>query len=181
MQEVEKYKIIYADTQKYGPYGHKSHGDKYFEEIMKYNSVLDVGCGHNELMIRCRSEGKHKDAFMGIDIACESADVVADIQTASLGVIPFALVTAFDVLEHLPTSEIDQALEKMSQAGKEFMFTISFRDDLYRVEGEMTHLTIKSWAWWRERIMKYAKTCDVSVETVDGIDIDGYFRGVWRV
>ena len=177
MREVEKYEIIYSDPQKYGPYGHKSHGDQYFDEIMKYDSVLDVGCGHNELMNKCRLV-KPDGFFAGMDIACESADVVGDFMTIGTGRVQ--LVTAFDVLEHIPTGNVDHILRKMSHMSDDFMFTISFRDDLYRVNGEMTHLTIKSWPWWRNKILEYAKTCEVVANTVDGIEIDGYFRGVWR-
>lgn len=182
--EKHKYDAIYqamADgSEKYGRYGHGSHGSDYKEIIMMYEHVLDVGCGQNDLMKACRklsgdehfvvdlenyshyvdNSGVPYNRFTGVDFSCQYADVIADVTDF----LPypdkcFDLVTSFDLMEHLRPEQIDPALQEMQRVGKRFMFTIHFGDCGFRVDGEPLHMTQESAEFWVDKITPYSHRC----------------------
>lgn len=101
----------------YGPgglpgYGHSNHGAKALEWLaQRHTSVLDVGCGHNEFVKAWRAYSSVHHG-VGVDFACPGADHIGAITE-----LPFQadLVTAFDVLEHLPEHEVMPALLEMAK------------------------------------------------------------------
>jgi len=91
-------------------------------------SILVCGCSSGEEVIWMFDRGF--DAW-GIDIA----DIVLDAGHPRLkqGTITdmrmfssnrFDLVTAFDVLEHIPSDYVDKAVEEISRVNKRFVYTI---------------------------------------------------------
>ena len=135
------YQQIYS-TNKH--HGHSNHGNRYLKEILanKPETVLDLGCGHNELVKSLRAKGIKA---IGIDFACKSADVVADIMHLPVRDKTFSLVTAFDVLEHLQPEQVRQVLEEIRRVGRRYMFTISYRDSTIDKRLHPTVWTPEQW------------------------------------
>jgi len=171
--EREKYEAIYRlqRTGDYvGHYGACNHGRAAGGYIKRDESVLDVGCGHNEFARTIRAQGRQA---LGVDFACESADLVADILDLPFSDQAFHVVTAFDVLEHLRPEQVDAALTEMRRVSGRFIFTIAFRDSVCRApgSGETLHPTVWTPEQWTAKLQKYA----------DGVTVDrNLFFGRWK-
>lgn len=193
--EKWKYKTIYQQEQPKGfrrGYGRSNHGSGMMLELVQAASVLDVGCGHNDLIKDIRlavfnnrknskmtsniSDEEYADTlltyFVGVDFACPSADFVADV----LEGLPFEdkafqYVTAFDTLEHLRENQLHDALTEMRRVSYRFVFTISHVPSKHTVNGQTLHPTVKSPDWWRGLLMQFSD--DVVYE-------GGYFKGKWN-
>jgi len=147
--EKWKYDGIYGPDGLKG-YGHSNHGQKALEWLVeRHTSVLDVGCGHNEFVYACRA--KCIDAT-GCDFACPSADVITPATDLPFTDHQFSLVTAFDVLEHLPEAEVMPALREMARVAHYYCFSIATRPSTILWHGHNLHPTVRPLDWWLDRI-----------------------------
>ncbi len=156
MTELEKYQKIYSgQLPEFSFYGHSNHGSDaydFVENFLRPNSILDLGCGHNEFchhfkdrMLRC----------VGVDFACPSADVMCPITELPFGDKEFHLVTAFDVLEHLRPEEVEPALMEMARVSRMYLVSIAYRPSLWLVEGENLHPTVQPEAEWINALLQH--------------------------
>lgn len=194
---VATYETIYrrqaAGEPVWQRYGHSNHGSMCLQALAraaKANAwrVLDVGCGHNEFAKSLREMGV--DA-KGADPACPGADVVYPLNR-KLGWVVYKdttiradVVTSFDVLEHLPPSEIGEALEALKLLAPRFVLSIDYRPSINMLDGANLHETVQPESWWLARLHALgAKTRKFGVRfivgTWDGSEPDFMVAGVAR-
>lgn len=148
-------KNIYEEAHKtiggYGTVNHAGAMQEYIVNVIKPESILDVGCGDGAF---CRYLESQNISATGIDIAQDGGD----IRNLYLDNNAFDWSTAFDVLEHIPVDELDLALSEMKRVAKKgMMFSICFRDSIYKVQGRSLHETVKPAEWWLSLLKNYGK------------------------
>jgi ubiquinone/menaquinone biosynthesis C-methylase UbiE len=129
---------------------------KCLEEILDFDSVLDVGTGNGEALKIFLSAGKKA---MGIEysgwlfnellrkIFVNGEVIEADAAKLPFGNDSFDLVFSSDVLEHLPEEKAKQAIREMYRVTKKYFYgSIGSEID----ERKKYHLTIKPINWWKE-------------------------------
>ena len=160
MTEKEKYEGIYNSLDsplgqaQYSGYRHTFHGKSAIPiiSLKKINSLIDVGCGHNEF---CKHMRKLGVKAVGVDFACKNADLIADAKQLPFENKAFDFVTAFDMLEHLKIDEVPIVLTEFARVSRNFVFSISYRDSVYKWKGETLHPTVKPENWWIEQITSH--------------------------
>jgi hypothetical protein len=61
-----------------------------------------------------------------------------------------------DVMEHIPTEDVDRVLVNILQAAQHVFFQISCEDDVCgALIGQPLHLTVQPYAWWLEKLQKF--------------------------
>jgi len=158
----------------YGPgglpgYGHSNHGANALEWLVeRHTSVLDVGCGHNEFVKAWRAYSSVHHGI-GVDFACPGADHIGYITE-----LPFQadLVTAFDVLEHLPEEEVMPALREMARVSRWYCFSIATSPSRILWQGHNLHPTVRPLDWWHDRIREAGGESEMGPP--------GYVYGRWR-
>lgn len=172
--EKAKYDAIYLDGAIPG-YGSSNHGERFLCEAGLYQCVIDIGCGDNSFINQLKERFTPAIA-VGADLSHPDADYVIDITQDHAVSGRYDLATAFDVMEHLRPSQVDQALENISRISDKFLFTISFRESMHTVNGEPLHMTVESPGWWLDKLHNYADF--ILFETFS--EDDGIFRGAWK-
>jgi hypothetical protein len=78
----------------------------------------------------------------------------------------FDWIFCTDVLEHLPTDKVDDALDALAKiTGKGAFLQIAlFADGMGYDIGEKLHLTVKPSAWWKEKIERRWFTTNYAVD-----------------
>jgi hypothetical protein len=156
--ELAKYEGIYTHPA-YAFYGHSNHGAQAIEEvehrIAKCTSrrVLDVGCGWNEWVQQWNTRHPHIPAH-GVDFACPGADIKAPATSLPLPSKAIGVLTSFDMLEHLPETEVATALQEFARVAEAFVFTISHVPSRVKWKGETLHPTVRPRDWWLAQIVK---------------------------
>lgn len=148
---MEKYQAVYQSWQGYGD---KTHGREAIEtgflaELAPI-SLLDVGCGSN-MFANEAMRAMPGLVAVGADLVCEDADFIRPAH--KLDFAPdgaFDLVTAFDVLEHLLTDEIDAVLDEFRRVSTRFLFSIAHFECDHK--GHRLHMTVQDERWWYEKI-----------------------------
>ena len=87
----------------------------------------------------------------------------------------FDWIYCVDVLEHLPTEQIDAALDGFTHITRHggFLQIALFEDGCGNLIGETLHLTVQPYAWWHEKIAA-RWTLGHAQEGTDVRGIDGY-------
>ena len=135
-------------------YGSSNHGQHAYALVQSFKPrfVVDFGCGRNLFIQHLRKLGIDG---LGVDFAFPEADIVAPMHRVPLSADIAEVVTAFDTLEHLLPEEVDEVLDEMRRIavpGGRFVFSICTRESKTKVNGEGLHPTVRSRAWWLERI-----------------------------
>lgn len=153
MTELDKYKTIYNNPERYGSYGSTNHGKRAVSIIEKIGakSVVDIGCGHNQFAESINAIGIHA---IGVDFACESADVISKASELPFGDNEFDVLTSFDMLEHLLPEEVHESLVEMARVSKRFCLSICTKKSVITVDGENLHPTVRSTEWWKLELSK---------------------------
>jgi ubiquinone/menaquinone biosynthesis C-methylase UbiE len=160
--EREVYEAIYSDNY-YFHYGRTTHGKDVFKYILtlKPESIVDIGCGHNYFIKVLSKVGIKK--VIGVDFACPSADIIADVLYLPFEDKEFDLLTSWDVLEHLLPEQVDQAISEMSRVSNRFAFTITYNPAGTIPPGKFKnhnlHQCCRQPSWWKEQIEKQATSC----------------------
>lgn len=121
-------------------------------EIKPGDSFLDVGCGRGEIIDLLGRRGVEVRGFDLVPELCDGKRVIH----GDMAALPFAdgefdFVGCFDVVEHLPEDEVDQALNELFRvAGRVLMITTNDRRSHL---GDLElHLTRKPYDWWESRL-----------------------------
>ncbi|SVD00905.1 uncharacterized protein METZ01_LOCUS353759, partial [marine metagenome] len=162
-------------------------GKPFYSSIneLKIKSVCDVGCG-NGLFVNNIAKMNFEKIY-GVDLVTVSMGSTIDNPKvtyidAPASNIPIEyksveLLTAFDVLEHIHPSNVENSLREFSRiSSKYFMFSISHRLSGEEHNGENLHLTVYPFDWWCERIGKYADLVKKDIST-DGTRS----HSIWRL
>jgi hypothetical protein len=152
--ELEKYQGIYSSPEaQWKPYGHENcgAGAMAFMRDWQFDSLLDVGCGHNEFVKNFR---KVRPAIraIGVDFACPGADLIATASALPFADKTFDVLTSFDALEHLEPEEVAPSLAEFARVSRRFCFSICHRASVFLWQGENLHPTVQPEAWWIEQI-----------------------------
>jgi SAM-dependent methyltransferase len=135
-------------------YGHEAGGKKHIRLIkksIKPTSILDVGCGYNELAGFLNKDGIKT---IGVDFACPGADIIADASNMPFGDKEHDLITSFDMLEHIPEDELDLVFQEFRRVANKFLYKIALRGAPSRIDGEQLHPCVKTVDWWEDKIIK---------------------------
>lgn len=130
--------------------------------------VVDVGCGDNSF---ARALKRCDVRALGVDLVHPDADHVSPAHSLPFGDKSVAVLTSFDMLEHLLEAEVDTVLDEFRRVARRYVFSICYRESETKVDGEGVHPTVRPASWWRERIERVATYEPV----LDGAFISGQF------
>lgn len=179
VENMPDYKEIYNDVVNTNPLYTQAQNSPGFRIVLQSEPVLiqlagrslDVGCGVG-FAFEYLSKRNFNFETHGVDISNEAIALarrrlhpmkdldrrlkVIDSQTLPFDDDYFALVTCFDVLEHLDEADIDDTLREIDRAmrpGGTFLGAVSCRkagaDDKF---GDNLHRTVRSTDWWIEKM-----------------------------
>ena len=140
------------------------------------SSSLDVGCGKGFLVKALLDLGV--DAY-GLDLSeyaiqhCppDVADRVRVDDITGPGLLePVHLVTAFDVLEHLPEATIPHVLARLEGAGSEWLICNIGLADSPTPDPDASHINLQTRQWWLDTFNEHLP---------DWRLVDGYGAGCW--
>jgi len=156
-------------------YGATNHGHAAIPLILKLKPrfIADFGCGRNDFIGELRRLGTDG---LGIDFAFPEADVPRAMHKTGLLDRVADVVTSFDALEHLLPEDVDAVLAEMRRIARprgHFIFSICIRPSKTTVAGEGLHPTVRTLAWWLERIGHVGK---VTAPKAEGRYIVGRFN-----
>ena len=166
MDEVQKYLEEYSKNREYGN-ENWGQGILHWVKANGVQSLLDVGCGNGQFAI---DASQFIPDIHAMDIASVKAGRVINDSTqivkyydANANAIPLEdnaveIVTAFDVLEHIPSDELDQVLTEMDRVStKGMIFSIATCPAKGVGTGHELHLSVHNLGWWQEKLGKYGK------------------------
>jgi cyclopropane fatty-acyl-phospholipid synthase-like methyltransferase len=172
MKEI--YDEVYKTIPGYGSVNHGGRVQQYIVDEIKPDSVLDVGCGRGQF---CLFLDKHGIKTIGLDISAPFPEDESNVDwqrrdlMSMLG-MSAEWVTSFDVLEHIPEEDIDDVFSVLGcVATKGFVFSICFRDSVFRVQGQSLHPTVRPAEWWKEKLSRLG-----TVTVLQEYDTYGYYR-----
>lgn len=160
LSEQQKYELMWQrpEYRKYSP-GEQVAG-MFLEMVKPQGMVLDIGCGTGrgglaisrvcpvtliDIADNCRDEAARRLPFISADISVE---------------IPIQAQYGFctDVMEHIPTEQVEAVLRNIATACKTAFFQIcTLPDSMGALIGEQLHLTVKPAAWWKDELQKHWK------------------------
>ncbi|HBY68244.1 MAG TPA: hypothetical protein DEG69_11085, partial [Flavobacteriaceae bacterium] len=80
----------------------------------------------NEFISRVKFNlGQTSDKFVGIDIACPGADIIAEAHKLPFEDKQFDLLVSFDCMEHIPEDEIELCFKEFSRVAERMYIKIS--------------------------------------------------------
>lgn len=156
LSERDKYRTMW----RFDSYRHVSPGeglvDLFINTAKPDGMVIDFGCGTGRAGLRLAERGL---PVLLSDFAdnCRDQEALAlpflewDLTKPFPGRAPYGICT--DVLEHIPTHDVDAVLANLIEATPRLFLSIGTTPDLCGdlIEQEL-HLTVRPHAWWRERL-----------------------------
>ncbi len=155
---VGKYGENETLDKKWDRYGHKCEGRDHIRGIMSLDpkSMVDIGAGFNEFIEDIRGRTKYdKTKFIGVDIACPGADIIAPAHNLPFEDEQFDMVVSFDCMEHIPEDEVPLAIKEFHRVGKRVYLMIALADSPTRIDGENLHVCVKPPQWWFDKLIEY--------------------------
>jgi len=149
---VGKYGESSKLDKKWDRYGHGYEGLSELRNIIQLDpqSMLDIGCGFNRFMKTIKQNKKISrlarsthDNFIGVDIACPGADVIAPAHDLPFENDRFDVIVSFDCMEHIPEEEVPLAIEEFYRVGKRIYLKISLTHSGTFIDGEPVHVCVK--------------------------------------
>ena len=159
---------------------------KLIRDIINKNqikSMLDYGCGkgfyyENPFNIKGLNINSLKDYWdIEIDLFDPCYEKNSLIDENKL----YDLVISIDVLEHIPSQDIDWVLEKIISKARKFVFlnVACYSAVALLPNGENAHINVNDPNWWHEKILflkeKYLNTKIICVCTLKENGINKYF------
>lgn len=157
LTEREKYQLMWQfDSYREGSPGERI-ADFYLDTFEPKGLVIDFGCGtgRGSLVI------SQRNPVILIDFAdnCrnEEAQSLPFIQWDLTKALPITAPNGFctDVMEHIPTEDVEGVIKNIMASAKEVFFQISTVDDVMGdLIDEPLHLTVKPHSWWKDLFVK---------------------------
>lgn len=144
--------------KKWDRYGHANEGSPHMRDVLSLGpvSMVDVGCGFNEFINTIRRMMPTKQsAFVGTDIACPGADIIAPAHNLPFESDAFDMVVSFDCMEHIPEEEVSLAVQEFKRVARRIYLKISLTESPTRIDGEPVHVCVRTPAWWLETIREH--------------------------
>jgi len=150
--ESKGYRGVYADFPE---------NLKFVEYIKSLNpeSVLEVGCAYGFVVKRLNDAGIPSE---GVDIStfAYKMRVTDKVRVGSVLDLSFYRDKQFDLcvtielLEHIREEDVDQALKELSRVSRRGVHWIAYKevDDLVKTHEDTTHVNIKPYKWWVEKV-----------------------------
>lgn len=158
--EARKYSNMWAidDYRKISPGEGKVNEALVALNMKQGSSIIDFGCGTG------RAAQKFKDMgfnVLGVDHAgnCLDENIDIDFTISNLWNLPdleYDYGFCTDVMEHIPTSKVDDVLKNIKKSVKSVYFQIcTVQDGFGDLIGDELHLTVKPLEWWVEKLSQY--------------------------
>lgn len=179
IQEKHKYDLIWKT---FSEYRENSPGESltpiFFsyldEQIKPGDTLIDFGCGPGRSALTAL-QSQMKVHLVDISENCLDPEIFllcvkkriqftqSCLWDLSSEIKSARWITCFDVLEHIPETQVDACLKGMADRMNEGgMFSIHLAEEQFgRVVGQKLHLTIKSAVWWKEKMERYFKIDNV--------------------
>lgn len=144
--------------KKWDRYGHANEGSPHLSDVLSLNpqSMVDIGCGFNEFINTIQKMTSTNEAnFVGVDIACPGADVIAPAHILPFEDDTFDMAVSFDCMEHIPEEEVALSILEFKRVSKRIYLKISLTDSPTLIDGEPVHVCVKSSDWWLETIKEH--------------------------
>lgn len=155
MTEREKYARMWEFDQ----YRHTSPGEQCVERFIEVakpfeeSRIIDFGCGTGRASVKLAGMGYRP---VLVDFVATSRDAEAmDLPFIEADILnlPDSLYSnhglCADVLEHLPTPDVQKAIESVMSHCKKCFFQVSMvPDNCGKLIGQTLHLTVKPFQWW---------------------------------
>lgn len=163
-RERSKYQEIYAREPSYGG---RNYG-KAALEFLRGSTVTmlcDIGCGKADFGKMVLSEDLAALVY-AVDIAAPRPASTPEgmlfinepAHRLSLPDASVDVLTAFDVLEHIPPDLLDATLAefvRVTKPGGRWIFSISFTPSGRTVQGDNLHLSVHPHEWWLDKLLLY--------------------------
>lgn len=168
LTEKEKYQLMW-EFDSYRDYSPGENiADFYLEHVKPQGKIIDFGCGTGRAGIKFRAAGN--DVLL-IDFADNCRDAEAQeipfLQWDLTDRMQVSAANGFctDVMEHIPTDDVDTVIKNIMDCIETGFFQISTVDDAMGAAiNEPLHLTVKPHAWWKERFESKGYVVDLEVE-----------------
>lgn len=168
-------KAAYSWLHRHEPnYGHTNHGRNALDFAAGCKSILDIGGGYTPFAFWCLRDHDMERAAI-LDISNEPASTHrgtgvefwegdAAKHLDLFGTDEFELLTAFDVLEHLPAQDLLVVLQEMRRvAAKRIIVSVGTGSSEKMVDGMKMelHLTIQPLEWWKNQLAAKFGNCRI--------------------
>ena len=157
LSEREKYQLMWQVDA----YRNVSPGEHmaefYIKKFKPTNKVIDFGCGTGRAGIKFNDNG--------IDVLLiDFTDNCRDAEAQTIPFLQWDLATEIpvtaeygyctDVMEHIPTEDVDKVISNIMTSAEKVFFQISTVDDAMGAHiDEPLHLTVKPYEWWRSQFI----------------------------
>jgi cyclopropane fatty-acyl-phospholipid synthase-like methyltransferase len=152
---IELYKEIHETQNVYNGSALILHAQSIKDIIGMFNvkTMLDYGCGKGK---QYSEENIHEEYFRNIQPTMYDPAVEKFSETPKG---KFDLVICTDVLEHIPEEDLDGFLKELySKADTAVYLGIcNVPADTFLSDGRNSHVTLKSFDWWVDKILPFAK------------------------
>jgi len=137
--------------------GSKDRLEELVDIVKTYNptSVLDVGCGIGNLVLKLRELGIKA---VGVDSAEDlklfwksDGFYISDASKLPFEDKSFDLVISTDFFEHIPEEKIDSVKSEMLRVGKKVIARVAYQRKLTRRQSQY-HVTNKPKDWWEDKL-----------------------------
>lgn len=143
------YQDIYTDPEYRMGMGRKVFATHALSEVPR-GTLLDVGCGRGEMLDIAQNMGFEVTGLEVSEPMCDEIRIfLGEVQDIPFTDNYFDVVTMFDVMEHLPESDIYLAIEELIRvAQRTIILTVSNKPSWHR--GIDLHITKKDYNVWDE-------------------------------
>lgn len=146
-------------------------------QFFKPTSVLDVGAAYGFVVKHFRDVGIRAEGIEPSEFARNQAKLRYDIDlhNAYLPNIPdlgrFDLVTATEVMEHMPVDLVPQALQALARSAEKYIVTLIFTGNEDEYQDDPSHINPRPADWW---IARFKELEDFEVDWDSMMKLNGH-------